>query len=82
MVFGGESLGALSAGQFIPTMHEVSNLSGARHSAAFQLLARADAELSSASCGKGAESAGAFVQRTSNSRISSNFGAGGKVRII
>lgn len=37
VVFGGESLGVLT--QFIPTMHDVSHLTGSRSSMAFQLLA-------------------------------------------
>jgi isopenicillin N synthase-like dioxygenase len=76
VVFGGESLGALTANRFIPTMHEVSNLSGARSSVAFQLLARSDTELLPVSLDQEAETAGAFVQRISASRVSSNFSVG------
>jgi hypothetical protein len=39
VVFGGESLGALTDGAYIPTMHEVSRLAACRRSMAFQLLA-------------------------------------------
>lgn len=71
VVLTGESLSRLTNGRFTPTMHEVSQLRSARNSVAFQLLADADAVLSCE--GEDAETAAAFVDRVSASRISSNF---------
>lgn len=84
VILGGESLFRLSNEWLLPGIHEVSHIVGERISCPMQLLARADALLSSA--GQHTEVVGAlkprctkpvfarrFVEELSAQRVSSNF---------
>jgi hypothetical protein len=87
VIFGGESLAQLSNHYYLPAMHEVSQVSGSRFSAPFQMLARSNAlfdleQLDTTVVGNISEQrgefgrqviAGQFVDITSAKRVSSNF---------
>ena len=81
VVFGGESLFRLTNHWLLPGTHEVAHIEGERLSCPFQLLARSEAQLSSAAFDEALVGvprelpvlARHFVEATSATRVSSNF---------